>query len=201
MRSPSAGLGVGQAAVAAAAVAGIYSGRFDETTRLVERFLAETEAPTDGSETFVHLSIETVPVMVALVDGDHAGARAGAERTLATARRIGSPSGLALDALRLRLGADVRRPGRGVGGLRGGDRVSCAPVRATRRSRTCWSAWRRSAPRRVITAALADLREALTWADDVGSRITTLAVLDYGMRILASLGEAELRHRRSRLPR
>jgi hypothetical protein len=40
--------------------------------------------------------------------------------------------------------------------------------------------------------ALADLRAAFAYAHDVGSRITIMAVIDYGIRILACLGRAEV---------
>jgi hypothetical protein len=186
---PESGWTAASAAVATGGVVGIYTGRFEAASELTARFLAQ-QARSGQPDDFVTTSTGTVPIMAALCTGDHAAARAGARRALADARRVGSPSGLALC---LYVFGWVWMYDDPAAALEAFDE-SMALMLSGASDQTLVHVLLRAGIIRAgggDRSSLADLRRAMQYADDVGSLISTMAVLDYGFRILADVDEAD----------
>ena len=178
------------AAVGAAGVAALYTGRFEEASELAQRFVADERARSVAVAMF-DAAVGTVPVMAELLGGNWPAAREHAEEAVAIARRVGNPSGIALALYVFGWALTYDDPPAALAAFD----ESIALVRSGASDQTFAHVLVRAGELRAAegdAAALDDLREALVFADDVGSLVTTMSVLDYGMRILASLDHAEL---------
>jgi predicted ATPase/class 3 adenylate cyclase len=173
----------------AKSVACLYSGRLDEAERLArEGNIASADLQLPA---FMFGSLVIVPVGVALMRGETERARSEAERALASARASGSPSTLAAALYTL---GWVAMYDDEVAALAAFDE-SLALVREGTIDAILPHVLVRSACIRAGAgdeSALRDLREAIAFSRDVGSVVTGMTVLDYGMRIAALLGRWEV---------
>ena len=175
-------------AVAAATLAATYVGAFDDANALAEKFLAGVG---DTAPSLVHVSIAVVPVMTALLQNDLVTARSRAEEVLSIARRAQSPSGLALALYEFGWVIMHDEPQEALAAFD----ESLELVRGGASDMAYAHTLVRSAALRAQTGdrgALSSLRDAIAFSDEIRSLITTMAVLDYGTRILASLGASPL---------
>ena len=162
----------------------MYSGRFDEALEIAHEVAA---ASTDAPD-LDHASVVTavVPAMVALLRGEMAHARDNAEHALQLARQSQNPSSIALASYTYGWVLMHDDP---PAALRAFDE-SIDLVRQGATDMVYAHVLVRAASLRAASgdqSALTDLREAVAYAHDVGSLVTMMAVLDYGIRVLASL--------------
>ena len=129
--------------------------------------------------------------MAALLQNDLATARPRAEEVLSMARRAQSPSGLALALYTFGWVVMHDQPEDALAAFD----ESLELVRAGASDMAYAHTLVRSAALQAQAGdrgALVLLRDAIAFSHEIRSLITTMAVLDYGTRVLASLGASEL---------
>jgi tetratricopeptide (TPR) repeat protein len=169
-------------------VALLYSGRPDEAASVAKRALSLLDdSPGTG---FARASMQVVPSMAEIMRGDIAKARHEAQATLTVARNSGNPSAIALATFELGWALMYQDPDEAL-------RVFDESIQLVRRGAADMIFPHVLARAAVLRAArgertaLNDLRDAITFSHDFGGQTTMVSVLDYSIRVLASLGYHE----------
>ncbi len=171
---------------AASITAALYTGRFEEAegriTRLMERW-ADVPEP-DGN--WMAVMARATLAMSAHVQGQSERARSLSIEALEIAQRGGSPSALAMAHYTYGWTMMETDPDAALTGFDESVRLA----RSGASDMTLAHSLARAAVVRASsdpTHALVDLRDATAFAHDVGSVVTVMSVLDYGIRVAAAL--------------
>jgi predicted ATPase len=169
-------------------VALLYSGRADEAASVAKHAVSLLD---DSPETgFARASMQVVPAMAEIMHGDIAKARHEAQTTLTVARNSRNPSAIALATFELGWALMYQEPDEAL-------RVFDESIQLVRQGAADMIFPHVLARAAVLRAAkgartaLSDLRDAITFSYDFGGQTTMVAVLDYSVRVLASLGHHE----------
>jgi tetratricopeptide (TPR) repeat protein len=178
------------AAAAGGTVLGaMYSGRFDEALEIAQEALVpSSNAPDlDGNSAM----LGDIRAQIDILRGDMENARREAETALHLARRSQNPSTIALASYVCGWAVMHDEPAAALAAFD----ESIELVRRGATDMLYAHVLVRAASLRAASgdqSALADLREAIAHAHDVGSLVTMMTVVDYGIRVLASLEHSTL---------
>jgi len=175
---------------AAVNVASLYTGHFDEADARMEGLVERYAAAPQREQAWINSLAGATLAMSYLLRGDSTQARERSREALERARHSGSPSAVSLAEYVYGWTTMYSDPDAALAAFDESIRLT----RAGAADHSLAHSMVRAAVLRAPTdpaRARADLRAALIYARDVGSHVTSMTVLDYGIRITAIAGPAD----------